>query len=90
MLHRALCIGAGLQQLADEIDAPTGTIKLIAGELISWAGGITETAMHAGPQDVIGPRAAIGRQKFGAEISAHADGPMPAARRKYRPGRRPT
>ena len=49
--------GAGitlLQQLLDQVDAPTGAVALVPGVEIGRAGGKAETAVHAGADQCTG------------------------------------
>ena len=42
------------QHLLDQVDAPARAIQFIAEQLIGRAGGVAESAVHAGAQDAVG------------------------------------
>jgi len=65
----------GFQHLLDQIDPPARAVQLVAQHLIGRAGGGAEPAMHARPQNLIGPRQlrvrqlAIGEQRLHQPIN---------------------
>ena len=46
---------AALQHLLDQVDASPRAVEFIAQHLVGGAGRRAEAAMHAGPQDLVGP-----------------------------------
>jgi hypothetical protein len=71
VLLGAACDVAALEHLLDQIDAPTRTVEFVAQQLISRAGCIAETAMHAFADDGLRLFALRGALEFGTQMRLH-------------------
>ena len=60
-----------LQHLLDQVNAATGSVELVAQQLISGTRRGAETAMHARTQDRVGFAAFGGIAEFGGEFGLH-------------------
>jgi hypothetical protein len=71
MLGNALWRLHPLKEFLNQVDAPARAIQLITGQLVSWASGITKTAVHAATQNLIRAPTTVGGNKALWQIGLH-------------------